>query len=118
MFFGACISRNLPYCNVPLSESYKVAAITGSEGAYDTQLVKNFLTEEVTLSSFDSNSLAAVNAAKPGLSALAIYSFATYNPSPFSLQEAFVPDYYNMKCTGIGSNQKQCNVGDKQMNIK
>lgn len=57
-----------------------------------------------------------VNLGKPGLSALAIYSYATYNPKPFLLSEALTKDYYEMNCPK--HLEKLCKIDGRKMNIK
>jgi hypothetical protein len=65
-------------------------AISGSEGAYDPSgVVKDFMLQEVPAylwnNPFKAVTPSIVNMGKPGLTALALYSYATYNPSPFKL---------------------------------
>jgi hypothetical protein len=54
---------------------------------------------------------------KPGLSALAIYSYATYNPKPFTLKDVLIKKYYEMDCAAVLS-QNYCNIDQQHVNMQ
>lgn len=60
-----------------------------------------------------------VNLGKPGLSALAIYSYATYNPNYLELQNVLQSKYYKMDATKLAFvDQDLCNIDGQHLNIQ